>query len=292
MNKALVRHERPHQFHMVGDGFRVYQMMPGYGRAMSAETSPFLMLDYNAPWEVPPQGSHRPGVGFHPHRGFETVTIVYEGEIEHRDTHGNGGVIHADEVQWMTAGSGLLHNEFMTADFARMGGLQHVVQLWINLPREHKMISPRYQVLTRDSIPEIAFEAGIIRIISGSLSGKHWPAQTFSPIELYDVKFQTIGELKINFPEWYNAMILVTEGGVELSEKSVGHGEMLYFSQSGTEITVINNSSEQNARILILWWEPFSDPVINYGPFVMSSHEEIMQAFKDLSDGKMWVIPD
>lgn len=173
MNKALVRHERPHQFHMVGDGFRVYQMMTGYGRAMSAETSPFLMLDYNAPWEVPPQGSHRPGVGFHPHRGFETVTIVYEGEIEHRDTHGNGGVIHVDEVQWMTAGSGLLHNEFMTADFARMGGLQHVVQLWINLPREHKMISPRYQVLTRDSIPEIAFEAGIIRIISGSLSGKH-----------------------------------------------------------------------------------------------------------------------
>jgi quercetin 2,3-dioxygenase len=135
---------------------------------MSNDTSPFLMLDYNAPWRIEPQkNGHRPGVGFHPHRGFETVTIVYSGEVEHQDTAGHGGVIGADEVQWMTAGSGLLHNEFMTAEFSRMGGVQHAIQLWVNLPREHKMTTPRYQALTRESIPEVCFDGGRVRVIAG-----------------------------------------------------------------------------------------------------------------------------
>lgn len=170
MQKTITRLEHPRNHHMVGDGFRVSQYIPGYGREMSNETSPFLMLDYNAPWNVPAQtGGHRPGVGFHPHRGFETVTIVYSGEIEHQDTAGHGGVIGPDEVQWMTAGSGLLHNEFMTESFSRTGGIQHVAQLWVNLPKAHKMTPPKYQALTRDMIPEVVFPSGKIRVIAGNL---------------------------------------------------------------------------------------------------------------------------
>lgn len=167
MQKNIIKIEHPRRHHMVGDGFRVSQYIPGYGREMSNDTSPFLMLDYNTPWQIPPQNGHRPGVGFHPHRGFETVTIVYSGEIEHRDTAGHGGVIGADEVQWMTAGSGLLHNEFMTENFSKTGGIQHVAQLWVNLPKEHKMTSPRYQALTRENIPEVEFNGGRVRVIAG-----------------------------------------------------------------------------------------------------------------------------
>lgn len=167
MQKTIIGSEKSNTFHMVGDGFRVSNLIPGYGQEMNQMTSPFLMLDYNAPWQVPPQkNGHRLGVGFHPHRGFETVTIAYAGEVEHRDTAGHGGVIGTDEVQWMTAGSGLLHEEKMTAEFARMGGVQHVIQLWVNLPREHKMTTPRYQALTRDNIPEAQFDGGIVRVIA------------------------------------------------------------------------------------------------------------------------------
>lgn len=170
MQKKITRLEHPHHHHMVGDGFRVAQYIPGYGREMSNETSPFLMLDYNAPWTIPPQsGGYRPGVGYHPHRGFETVTIVYSGEVEHQDTAGHGGIIGPDEVQWMTAGAGLLHNEFMTERFSLMGGVQHAIQLWVNLPREHKMTAPRYQALTRESIPEVVFDGGKVRVIAGEL---------------------------------------------------------------------------------------------------------------------------
>jgi quercetin 2,3-dioxygenase len=170
MNKKITHFEHPRQSHMVGDGFRVSQYIPGYSREMNNDTSPFLMLDYNAPWKIEPQkNAHRPGVGFHPHRGFETVTIVYSGEVEHKDTAGYGGIIGPDEVQWMTAGSGLLHEEKMTPEFSRMGGIQHAVQLWVNLPREHKMTTPRYQALTKENIPEASFEGGRARVIAGEL---------------------------------------------------------------------------------------------------------------------------
>jgi quercetin 2,3-dioxygenase len=159
MQKTITHIEHPRHVHMVGDGFRVGNYLPGYGKTMEQGlTSPFIMLDYNAPWSISPHSDgYRPGVGFHPHRGFETVTIVYSGEVEHQDTAGGGGVIGADEVQWMTAGSGLMHNEFMTEEFSRTGGIQHAVQLWVNLPSAHKMTQPRYQALTRESIPEVSF---------------------------------------------------------------------------------------------------------------------------------------
>ncbi len=342
MQKKITRLEHPRQHHMVGDGFRVAQYIPGYGREMSNETSPFLMLDYNAPWKIEPQEGHRPWVGYHPHRGFETVTIVYSGEVEHQDTAGHGGIIWPDEVQWMTAGSGLLHNEFMTERFSVMGGVQHAVQLWVNLPREHKMTPPRYQALTRESIPEVDFGWGKVRVISGQLSMKNeqWrmikqagAAKTFSPVELYDIRFFSEWEMKktdpslysgwqnqkeshitLTFPEWYNTMILVTEWSIIANGKTLENGDMLHFSQEGTEIVLeyipenIQSKTPLNpitphpsgsplirgafgkAQVLVMAGKPLDEPVVNYWPFVMNSQVEIMQAFQDLREGKMGIV--
>jgi quercetin 2,3-dioxygenase len=285
MKKKILRLEHPRHSHMVGDGFRVAQYIPGYGREMTADTSPFLMLDYNAPWQVPPQNHwHRPGVGYHPHRGFETVTIVYSGEIEHQDTAGNGGVIWPDEVQWMTAWSGLLHNEFMTEGFSRAWGTQHMVQLWVDLPREHKMTTPRYQSLTRENIPEVEFDGGAVRVIAGEFGWQKWAAKTFSPVKLYDIRFSTKWEITLTFPEWYNAMILVTEWSVIANEKSLENGDMLYFSPEWTEIKI---ESISNAKILIMAGKPLEQKVVAHGPFVMNSEEEIEEAFRDFRAGKM-----
>ncbi len=289
MKKNILKLEHPRQSHMVGDGFRVSQYIPWYGREMSNDTSPFLMLDYNAPWQILPQQDHRPWVGFHPHRGFETVTIVYSGEIEHQDTAGHGGVICANEVQWMTAGSGLLHNEFMTEKFSQKWGIQHVVQLWVNLPREYKMTPPRYQALTRESISEIVFDGGRVRVIAWEFSWTSWVAETFSPVELYDIRFDTSGELNINTQEWYNTMILVTEWEVTINDKLIKNGDMIHFSPSGDEIYI---QSDSIAKILFMSWKPLEEPISHYGPFVMNTEKEIEQAFIDLRSWKMGNIQD
>ncbi len=295
MLKKIIRLEHPRQHHMVGNGFQVSQYIPGYGREMSNESSPFLMLDYNAPWRIEAGGEKR-GVGFHPHRGFETVTIVYSWEIEHRDTAGNGGVIGYDEVQWMTAGSGLLHNEFMTDSFTSRGGTQHAVQLWVNLPSRVKMTEPRYQALTRKNIPEIEFDGGKARVIAGELWMKDskweivttkWIAQTFSPVELYDIRFTSAGDVSFSFPEGYNTMILMTEWSATINGKLLANGDMIYLSQDGTDIEI---QSESLAKILVMAGKPLDEGVAAYGPFVMNTQAEIMQAFQDFRDGKMGVI--
>ncbi len=299
MQKKILRLEHPRNHHMVGDGFRVSQYIPGYGRDMSPDTSPFLMLDYNAPWDIPPQHEgYRPGVGFHPHRGFETVTIVYSGEIEHQDTAGNGGVIGADEVQWMTAWSGLLHNEFMTEKFSLSGWIQHAVQLWVDLPKVSKMTSPRYQALTRENIPEINFSWGKVRVIAGNLKIKadtpsfreqKWAAETFSPVELYDVRFTGEGHIELEFPDGYNLMLLVTAGWVAANGKPLENGDMFYFSKEGTSISI---DSYTDAKILIMAGKPLWQSVLNYWPFVMNSQEEIIQAWQDFREGKMGIITE
>ncbi len=295
MQKKILRLEHPRHSHMVGDWFKVAQYIPGYGREMSNDTSPFLMLDYNAPWTIPPQEDHRPGVGFHPHRGFETVTIVYSWEVEHQDTAGNGGTIGADEVQWMTAGSGLLHNEFMTEKFSRAWGIQHAAQLWVNLPREHKMVSPRYQALTRENIPEVNFEGWKVRLIAGNLKMTDsrwqipeavWAAKTFSPVELYDIRFDKIGKISITLPSRYNSMVLITAWSGIVNGKTLEDGDMVYLSQEGEEITL---ESSVNAKILIMAGLPLDEEVVAYGPFVMNTESEIHQAFDDFRSGKMGV---
>lgn len=320
--KKIIRLEHPRQHHMVGDGFRVAQYIPGYGRDMTPDTSPFLMLDYNSPWQLPPQWDHRPGVGYHPHRGFETVTIVYSWEVEHQDTAWHGGTIGPDEVQWMTAGSGLLHNEFMTEKFSREGGVQHAVQLWVDLPREHKMTAPRYQALTKENIPEVKFDGGKVRVIAGELhfsvqssrmkwsetewnaaiqeseildcfvprnDGIRWAAKTFSPVELYDIVLEEDARIQITLPEWYNTMVLVVAGSAIVNEKSTQNGDMVYLSKEGEEVTL---SSTEWSRILLMAGKPLEQPVVNYGPFVMTTPEEIEEAFRDFRAGKMGVIDE
>ncbi len=284
MKKNIIKLEHPRQSHMVGDGFRVSQYIPGYSSEMNNSTSPFLMLDYNAPWIIPPQEDHRPWVGFHPHRGFETVTIVYSGEIEHQDTAWYGGVIWSDEVQWMTAGSGLLHNEFMTEEFSRKWGIQHAIQLWINLPREYKMTTPRYQALTRENIPEVLFDWGRVRVIAWDFWWTSWAAKTFSPVELYDIRFEKSGQLNLNSPEWNTTMMLVTEWEIFINDKLVKNGDIIHFSWIGEDINI---NSESIAKILFMAWKPINETISHYGPFVMNNEEEIQQAFIDLRAGKM-----
>lgn len=228
--KTLIRTEHANRTHMVGDGFKVTQLIPGYGKPMNPSTSPFLMMDYNAPWQVPAQGGHRPGVGYHPHRGFETVTIVYAGEIEHNDTRGNHGIIRTDEVQWMTAGSGLLHNEYMSTEFSKTGGTQQMVQLWVDLPKDQKMTDPRYQALTKDIIPEIPFDHGIVRLISGEYQGHAGAAKTFSPVYLWDIRFQEAGTFTTQVPEGWNAMVLAIHNEITVNGKALPTGSLAYLS--------------------------------------------------------------
>jgi redox-sensitive bicupin YhaK (pirin superfamily) len=286
MQKKIIRLEHPRHSHMVGDGFRVSQYIPWYGREMTPETSPFLMLDYNAPWQIPPQNDgYRPGVGFHPHRGFETVTIVYSWEIEHQDTAWNGGVIGADEVQWMTAGSGLLHNEFMTEKFARSWWTQHAVQLWVDLPKDHKLTPPRYQALTRENIPLVPFDGGLVRVIAWEFQGRTWAAKTFSPVELWDVRFESGWLLKLDFPTGYNVMLLITQWSATANSEELKNGDMLYFSREWEEIILETNL---NAKILIMAGKPLWQSVINYWPFVMTTEQEIIEAWQDYQNGKMW----
>lgn len=294
MQKKIVRKEHPRQSHMVWDGFRVAQYIPGYGREMSDDTSPFLMLDYNAPWIIPPQkNGHRPGVGYHPHRGFETVTIVYSGEIEHMDTAGHGGIIGPDEVQWMTAGSGLLHNEFMTEKFSRDGWIQHAVQLWVNLPKSHKMIPPRYQALTRENIREVEFDGGKVRVIAGNLDmhdetwtvyQQTWTAETFSPVELYDIRFESRKDITLRFPHGYTTMILVVEWALTIGGQSLQASDMVFLSRTWSDVSL---SWEEDAKVLIMWGKPLEEEVVAYGPFVMNTEAEIHEAFADFQAGKM-----
>ncbi len=284
MSKTILSLEHPRSFHMVGDWFRVTQYIPGYNRIMNNDTSPFLMLDYNAPWSIPPQSNgYRPGVWFHPHRGFETVTIVYSWEIEHEDTAGNGWVIWIDEVQWMTAGSGLLHNEFMTESFANKWWIQHAVQLWINLPKKFKMTPPRYQSLRKIDIPEVVFSGGKIRIIAGEYKHIKGIAETFSDLSLFDIRFQEHDTLSFDVSEENTAMLLITEWTARILWKECSNGDMITLSKTGTHIHI----EAENAKILFMGGRPLNEPIVQHGPFVMNTEEEIKQAFDDFHTGKM-----
>ncbi len=276
--------EHPRNYHMVGDWFRVTQYIPGYGKSMSNETSPFLMLDYNAPWTIPPQKEgKRPWVWFHPHRGFETVTIVYSGEIEHEDTAGNGWIIWVDEVQWMTAGSWLLHNEFMTEAFSRTWGIQHVVQLWVNLPSKYKMTPPKYQALTRNSIPEVAFSGWKVRVIAWQYHETKGIAETFSPVSLFDIRFHHPATLSYSVPEWDTTIILITEWTAKILGKSYRNGDIITLSPTGTDVIIEADA----AKILHMGWTPLNELIAQYWPFVMNTEEEIQEAFLDFHAGKM-----
>lgn len=274
----------PGSNHWVGDGFPVRNLFPSNG--LEAEVNPFLMLDYAGPNVFKPSGK-TPGVGQHPHRGFETVTIAYQGSVEHRDSAGNSGVIYPGDVQWMTAASGVVHEEMHEKEFARKGGIFEMVQLWVNLPKAVKMSKPRYQAITKEQIPVVEFgTGGHARVIAGEFNGVKGPALTFTPVNLFDVVLKAGEKVEIPLPEGHNASIVLRKGDVSIdgSHSLKGEARIATLSQSGSGVVV---EAKVDSTLLVLSGEPIQEPVASYGPFVMNTREELVQAVEDYKAGKM-----
>jgi redox-sensitive bicupin YhaK (pirin superfamily) len=282
--KKLSFIKRSNGSHWVGDGFPVRNMF-SYGD-IAAEISPFLMMDYAGPKHFPPTNK-KLGVGEHPHRGFETVTIVYSGEVEHKDSYGGGGKIGPGDVQWMTAASGLVHEEFHGTEFAQKGGLFEMIQLWVNLPKKDKMTTPRYQGVLDSQIPNVALPegAGSVRVIAGEYQGHQGGAKTFTPINLWDVKLKSASSVNFPLTEGHTALLFVLKGKIKLhSGEVIGEAEMAVMEKEGRELSF---SAVEDAVVLFLGGEPLNEPIVGYGPFVMNTQEEIRQAFVDYQSGKM-----
>jgi redox-sensitive bicupin YhaK (pirin superfamily) len=269
--------------HWVGDGFPVRSFFD-YGPGVD-QVSPFLMLDYAAPAEFGPAPRPR-GVGEHPHRGFETVTVVYQGSLEHRDSTGAGGRIGPGDVQWMTAGAGILHEEFHSSEFTREGGTLEMAQLWVNLPARDKGAPPGYQTILDGDIPSVALpgDAGRVRVIAGEYAGARGPARTFTPIDLWDVRLQRGGRADLDFAEGRTVALAVLRGTIEVNgEKVVRAGETVVFERERSQVSLEANGE---ATLLVLSGEPIAEPVVGYGPFVMNSPAEIRQAIEDFNGGR------
>ncbi|SFG59550.1 pirin family protein [Pedobacter insulae] len=268
--------------HMVGDGFRVHNFFPnGYKLKMS----PFFLLDYNAEIEFSARMKPR-GVGVHPHRGFETVTIAYKGAVAHHDSAGNSGVIYPGDVQWMTAARGILHKEYHEEEFSKTGGLFQMVQLWVNLPAKDKMSNPKYQGIKKDEIPKVTLAAGAgeVDIIAGNFDQVKGIVSTFTPIELYNTRLNKGGKAIFNFPSHFNTAFIVIAGEVRLNESSlVKTNQLAHFKNEGEVIEV---EALSDSLVLMLSGEPINEPIAQYGPFLMNRPEEIQQAIADYNEGK------
>jgi hypothetical protein len=277
--------------HMVGNGFRVHNFFPnGYNLGMQ-RMSPFFLLDYNSKIEFPPSDQPR-GVGVHPHRGFETVTIAYHGRVAHHDSKGHSGVIGEGDVQWMTAASGVLHKEYHEKEFSKTGGMFQMVQLWINLPAKDKMSEPKYQPITQNQMGKynLPGDAGVVEVIAGEFKEVKGPASTFSPLQMYNMRIKKGASIKFALPEKYNTGILVIEGSVMINEtRGALVDNLVLFNNVGEEISIL---AEENCILLVLSGEPIDEPVVAYGPFVMNSEKEIMQAYDDFNNGKFGMLED
>lgn len=277
--------------HMVGDGFRVHNFFPGGYNMGNKRMSPFFMLDYNSKIDFSPRETPR-GVGVHPHRGFETVTIAYHGKVAHHDSAGNSGVIGEGDVQWMTAASGVLHKEYHEAEFSKKGGAFQMVQLWVNLPAKDKMTNPKYQEITNGAMGryEVPDNGGIVEVIAGAFKGVKGPASTFTPLHMYNLRLKKGTKLDFSLPENYNTGILVIEGAATINDTDKAPlDHFVLFKNDGTDITV---HADEDVVILVLSGEPIDEPIASYGPFVMNTHEELEQAYKDFSLGKFGYLED
>jgi redox-sensitive bicupin YhaK (pirin superfamily) len=273
----------PGSNHWVGDGFPVRNLFPSNG---VDGLSPFLMLDYAGPADFDP--SNRPrGVGEHPHRGFETVTIALQGSVDHRDSAGNSGTIRPGDVQWMTAAAGVVHEEMHEREFTRTGGTFEMVQLWVNLPKAHKMSPPRYQGISRDQIPTVDLGAGAsARIIAGDLNGAVGPAKTFTPVNLFDLRLSAGSDVLVNLPSGHNAGVVLLRGNVLINGSTDLQGEarLAVLSVAGDSVAL---AAKEDSTILVLSGEPIDEPVASYGPFVMNTQAELRQAVEDYRAGRM-----
>lgn len=270
--------------HWVGDGFPVRSMFSYHADAEAL--SPFLLLDYAAPAAIAPSAQPR-GVGEHPHRGFETVTLVYQGEVEHRDSAGNRGRIGPGDVQWMTAASGVVHEEMHGRELARKGGTIEMVQLWVNLPAKLKMSPPHYQDILDRQIPAVplAGEAGTVRVIAGEFQGAKGPARTFTPVSLWDIRLRAGHGAELSVPDGHTTALLVLRGDVDLNgSERAGEAELVLFDRRGGAISL---HARTDATLLLMSGEPIEEPVVGYGPFVMNTQAEIRQAIRDYQAGKM-----
>ena len=267
--------------HWVGDGFPVRSLFSYHDSGQ--ELSPFLLLDYAGPRQFPPT-TERLGVGAHPHRGFETVTIVYDGEVEHRDSAGGGGKIGPGDVQWMTAAAGIVHEEFHGREFARRGGLFEMVQLWVNLPARDKRAPPAYQNILSTEIPVVplADGQGELRVIAGEFGGRKGPARTFTPIHVWDLRLEQRARLQV--PEGFTTALVVLKGSLDIAGAQAGPASYVLLERAGTDIEL---ASSTGARVLVLSGQPLDEPIVGYGPFVMNSEREIHQALADFQTGRM-----
>ena len=275
--------------HMVGDGFRVHNFFPGE-RIGKKRMSPFFMLDYGSKIEFSPSKQPR-GVGVHPHAGFETVTIAYHGKIAHHDSSGNSGIIGEGDVQWMTAGSGLLHKEYHEENFSKTGGLFQMVQLWVNLPSKFKKTKPKYQEITNAVMGRhfLTDKKSYIEVIAGEYNGTKGPASSFSPMQVYNARLKKGGVATLRFPVNYNTGFLIVEGSAVINESPANADHFVLFRNDGEEIKI---EAVEDTIILVLSGEPIDEPIVAYGPFLMNTWQEVEQAIDDVNVGKFGVLEE
>ena len=284
--RAVRQIYRANSRHWVGDGFWVQPLFSHMGEDRG--TDPFLMLDYAAPYQFAPNEARSPrGVGQHPHKGFETVTIAYQGEVAHRDSSGGNGVIREGDVQWMTAGSGVIHEEFHSEDFSRRGGMFEMVQLWVNLPAKDKNTPPRYQHLAKEAIPvvQLADEAGYVRVIAGQHEGVQGAATTFTEMNVWDMVIDAGKEAVLTVPDNHSLSMVVLRGQAQFNgQEQAGAGQLVGFTAECGAVKVA--AGEEEVKILLLSGVPIAEPVVGYGPFVMNTEDEIRQAIHDFNHGR------
>ena len=292
MNKKIERIiPQPAAPGMVGDGFRVYNYIPGHGGSGSISQqriSPFLMLDFNAEIDFGPSNRVR-GVGVHPHKGFETVTIAYKGSVAHNDSAGNSGVINPGDVQWMTAGAGILHKEYHEQEFSKKGGPFEMVQLWVNLPKRDKLTAPHYQSITAAQMGkvELAGDQGHVNVIAGTFNGVTGPTSTYTPVNLFDLRLKKGGSVSTSLPAGHNTALLLVNGSANVNGQPAPEHSFVLFANEGEEITI---TASEDAVILLLSGEPLNEPIASYGPFVMNTQEEIVESIREVQAGKFGVL--
>lgn len=283
MNKIIDRIiAKPSRAGMVGDGFRVFNFIPQ--TVAQKRISPFLMLDFNAAYDFGPS-DHIRGVDVHPHKGFETVTIAYQGSVAHHDSAGNSGVIHPGDVQWMTAGNGILHKEYHEENFSKKGGNFEMVQLWVNLPKKDKSVAPHYQPLTNEDIPVVSLDdgKGVVRVIAGDYQQQKGAANTYTPVNLLDIKLMAEGTVTVPIPKEHNTALLIINGSGEVNGQKVRPHDFVLFTNEGEDIQI---KATENTTILLMSGTPIDEPIASYGPFVMNTQEEIVTAINDFNQGK------
>jgi redox-sensitive bicupin YhaK (pirin superfamily) len=275
--------------HMVGDGFRVHNFFPN-NRIDKKRMSPFFLMDYNSKIEFAPTDSPR-GVGVHPHRGFETVTIAYHGSVAHHDSAGNSGVIGEGDVQWMTAASGLLHKEYHEKEFSKKGGPFQMVQLWVNLPAKYKMTPPKYQEITHEIMGkyELPDHKGVVEVIAGEYKTAKGPASTFTPLQVYNARLKKDAAVEFNFPANFNTAMLVVEGSAVINDNIVPTDHFVLFKNDGE---LVNIHANEETVLLVLSGEPIDEPIAQYGPFLMNTWQELEQAIEDVNAGKFGVLEE